>query len=116
MRHTRRNGRENTVGKRSIIYFSFKYIFIELISFRLFSGIASALVLIVILGIGFLFRTLPICCLASIIVVALLHMLMEVKIVVAIYKRSKFEAVNKMISCLNFFLISRFENLSKIKH
>ena len=79
------------------------------------SAISSVVVLIVIVAIGFIFQTLPIviiqfflfnfylnfifviilkkACLSSIIVIALIPMLIEVKQIVTIFKRSKVEAV-----------------------
>ena len=80
---------------------------------QLFSLVSSVVVLVVIVGIGFLFRTLPICALASIIIVALLHMLTQITQFCSILRRSKLEAV-KFIFLFYFHIaveIFRFRSL-----
>ncbi|CAF1045955.1 unnamed protein product [Brachionus calyciflorus] len=65
---------------------------------QVYAIFASVLVLIVIVGIGPLFRSLPNACLAAIIVVALISLLIEVRQIKVIFKRSKFEALAWLIT------------------
>jgi MFS superfamily sulfate permease-like transporter len=60
---------------------------------QVYSLISSLIVLAAFLGIGFLFKELPNACLASIIVVSLIHKCMEVSSVIGIFRKSKIEAM-----------------------
>lgn len=60
---------------------------------QVYSIISSLIVLATFLGIGFLFKALPNACLASIIVVSLIHKCFEAKSVISIFKKSKLEAL-----------------------
>ena len=60
---------------------------------QMFSIISSAIVLVVILGLGFLFEALPKCCLAAIITQSLLRKCIETRRIVTLFRKSKLEAV-----------------------